>query len=60
MTTTRTSRPRFSLFERIAQRRTLNYLESLDDHMLADLGVTRGELREWRLNPHRSTLRGFL
>ncbi len=54
----RNSRRPLSLFERIAQRRTVTYLETLDDHMLSDLGLTRSDLKDFRRNPGKPLVRG--
>lgn len=37
-----------SLFRRAERRRALNELNTLDDRMLADIGLTRGDLGQIR------------
>lgn len=36
-----------SLYERIQRYRTYNELVGMDDRLLADMGLTRGEIEAW-------------
>jgi uncharacterized protein YjiS (DUF1127 family) len=47
-----------SLFRRADRRRALNELSTLDDRMLADIGLTRGDLAHLRGGRRGETLPG--
>lgn len=44
-----------SLFRRSERKRVLTDLMKFDDHLLRDIGLTRGDLAEMRSSHHRAS-----
>lgn len=47
-----------SLFRRAERKRVLTDLMKFDDHLLRDIGLTRGDLANMRTSRHNSPSRG--
>ena len=47
-----------ALFKRAERRRVFTDLMKFDDHLLRDIGLTRGDLAMMRANRHPSPSRG--